>query len=104
MVEEPQGAMEGGLLELGQVLLHVRTVDQVLALVVDVAERLLSDAETVSITLRREDGPYTPHSTAAIAVDLDQVQYETDRGPCLAGDPYRHGDQRVRRRRAGRMA
>src|SRR5687768_977458 len=83
VVEQPQDAVEGSLLGLGQVLLYERTVDEVLALVVDVAERLLVDAVAVSITLRRENGPYTPHATAHVAIDLDHVQYEADRGPCL---------------------
>ena len=84
MVEDQQqGPADAGLLELSRVLLPEHTVDQVLALVVDVAERVLADADAVSITLRGTEGPYTSHTTAAVATSLDEVQYDTDRGPCL---------------------
>ncbi|WP_410566916.1 ANTAR domain-containing protein [Amycolatopsis sp. cmx-4-61] len=41
------------------------------------------DTELASITLLRDDTPYTVTSTGDRARRIDQAQYDTDQGPCL---------------------
>jgi GAF domain-containing protein len=68
---------------LSGVLLNAETVDRMLILVADLAARALTGA-AVSVTLPGDDGPYTPNATAAVARELDEVQYEAGEGPCLS--------------------
>ncbi|AXB42916.1 GAF and ANTAR domain-containing protein [Amycolatopsis albispora] len=69
---------------LTRVLLDAETTAGVLERVVDAAYRVVPGAELVSITLRSPDGRFhTPVETAPVALELDQVQYDTGEGPCL---------------------
>lgn len=47
------------------------------------AVQALPGAAEVSVTLIRDDRPMTPASTGAVAVELDERQYELGHGPCL---------------------
>lgn len=70
--------------ELTQALLAADSVGDVLEQVADAAYRLVDGADLVSITLRSPDGEFfTPVETDPVAVELDQVQYETGEGPCV---------------------
>lgn len=55
-----------------------------------------------SVTLWREDQPYTLVSTSDLAREIDEAQYETMEGPCLDasryGRTYMIGDMREDRR------
>lgn len=65
-------------------LLNARSVADVLEAVVHAAHRLIPGADLVSITLRSADGNFhTPVETDPLATKLDQLQYETQEGPCL---------------------
>jgi GAF domain-containing protein len=69
--------------ELGRVKLSETSLDDVLSRVAAAARQALPDAADVSITLVQPDGPSTAASTGDLARDLDERQYEHDRGPCL---------------------
>lgn len=62
-------------------------VAAVLSRVVDLGVRVVPDADLASVTLRR--GPHpgagytTPAHSDALAVKLDEVQYDTGEGPCV---------------------
>jgi GAF domain-containing protein len=69
--------------DLGGVLLSEETVDHLLQLATELAERSLPSAASVSLTLPRDGERFTPHATDQAARDLDEVQYATGQGPCL---------------------
>jgi transcriptional regulator with GAF, ATPase, and Fis domain len=69
--------------ELGRIKLGETNLEGVLHRVADLARRTLPAAEQVSITLVRDGGAYTAAHTGAIALKLDERQYEQDGGPCL---------------------
>jgi GAF domain-containing protein len=69
--------------ELGRFKLSETTLDDALDRVATLAQRALPGAGEVSITLVREQGPYTAAFTGDLALQLDERQYEHDRGPCL---------------------
>jgi hypothetical protein len=81
---------------LAQALLVADTVDGVLKRVVYAAHFLIPHADVVSITLRLGDRDYyTPVETDPVGVELDELQYAYDEGPCLdaanaAGPAYAH--------------
>ncbi|GLY47844.1 GAF and ANTAR domain-containing protein [Lentzea sp. NBRC 102530] len=65
-------------------LLHTSTVAEALQQVVDAAGFVVPGADLVSVTVLAPDGTFhTPVQTAEVAVELDQVQYRSGRGPCL---------------------
>ncbi|GHH39730.1 GAF and ANTAR domain-containing protein [Lentzea cavernae] len=70
--------------ELTRRLLHTSTVAEALQQVVDAAGIVVSGADMVSVTVRTPDGVFhTPVQTDEVAVELDQVQYRSGRGPCV---------------------
>jgi hypothetical protein len=70
--------------ELTRNLLDVTSVRGVLEQVATAALRVVPGVDLVSITLRSVHGSFhTPVYTDPVAVELDQVQYETGEGPCL---------------------
>lgn len=70
--------------QLTRALLDASTVAEVLEQVVQAAHRVVPAADLVSITLRSPDGVFhTPVATEPIAMELDQLQYETGEGPCV---------------------
>ncbi|MFJ7213857.1 GAF and ANTAR domain-containing protein [Amycolatopsis sp. NPDC098790] len=83
--EPPAGPLTQQFAELTRMLLDVTpTVGGVLRLVVGAASALVPGADLVSVTLREPDGTYhTPVETDAVAVRLDQVQYDHAEGPCV---------------------
>lgn len=69
---------------LTQTLLAASSVAEALELVVLTAHRIVPGAELVSVTLRSPDGAFhTPVATDSVAIELDQVQYQTGEGPCV---------------------
>lgn len=89
--EPPAGPPEilPALRELTKLLLAAETVEGVLRRVVATARYAIPGADLVSITIRHADGTLqTPTGTGPEAVDLDQAQYRTGKGPCVdAADP-----------------
>jgi len=77
--------------ELGGILLGEQSLSQVLVQVTKVAAEALPDARDVSVTLiderrSRDRGDLRARSVAFhhdLAIDLDERQYTSDRGPCL---------------------
>jgi GAF domain-containing protein len=80
---EIDGRIAEVLVQLGAVLHNEATVDRILQLVTELTERTVPSASAVSVTLIGEKGAYTSNASAAIARDLDEVQYRSDDGPCL---------------------
>ncbi|MGC7095239.1 ANTAR domain-containing protein [Amycolatopsis lurida] len=88
---DPAAALTGGGLLAGQfaqlthTLLAASTVHEVLERVVTAAHGIVPGADLVSVTFRTPDGRYeTPVETDRLATELDQLQYRTGEGPCLA--------------------
>jgi transcriptional regulator with GAF, ATPase, and Fis domain len=75
--------LEAVLVQIGGVLLNEVTVDRVLELVTELTARTVSSAAAVSVTLERDKRPFTPHASDDVARQLDDVQYDTNAGPCL---------------------
>lgn len=71
------------LIEMGGVLHSEQTVDHILQLVTELAQRTVRSACAVSVTLGGENGPFTPNASEAVARTLDDVQYGAGRGPCV---------------------
>jgi hypothetical protein len=65
-------------------LLSASSVGEVLTQVVANAKRIIPAVHLASVTLRQSDGSFhTPVETDPIAVELDQAQYRSGRGPCV---------------------
>jgi GAF domain-containing protein len=58
-------------------------LSEVLQQLVDIAKLAVSGADEVSITLVREDRPWTAAYTGELALDADEMQYERGYGPCM---------------------
>lgn len=69
--------------ELGAVLLTERSLDELLELVVSLARRTIRGADGVSVSLSRDGRLLTSNSSDEVVRELDEVQYEHNRGPCV---------------------
>jgi GAF domain-containing protein len=69
--------------ELAQVVLVGRDLTEVLAEITAIAKRATPGAEAMSITLIRDDKPFTAAHDGQMALDADELQYERDYGPCV---------------------
>ena len=72
-----------GFADLSRILLAEDDLDSILLKVAEVAERTIPGSDSVSITLLRDGQPETAASTSSLAVDVDELQYGADEGPCL---------------------
>jgi GAF domain-containing protein len=74
----------------------------VLQRLVEIARDGIGGAEEVSITLVRDEGPWTAAYTGQLALDADEMQYERGYGPCIdagvSGTVLRVDDMRVESR------
>ncbi len=78
------GPLAREFLLLTRALLSASTVAEVLTRVVAAARRTIPAVHMASVTLREPDGTFhTPVQTDPIAVELDQAQYRSGRGPCV---------------------
>jgi GAF domain-containing protein len=69
---------------LTRALLDVTTVAEALQHVIDAAVEFMPGVDLASVTLRSPNGTFhTPVDTDPLAVELDQLQYETGEGPCV---------------------
>ncbi|WP_231974077.1 GAF and ANTAR domain-containing protein [Pseudonocardia sp. HH130630-07] len=93
--EDRGGLAETGLTDFGPLarefagltgsLLAAGSIADVLARVVGAARRVIPAADLVSVTLRQDDGSFhTPIETGPAASDIDQAQYRSGLGPCVA--------------------
>lgn len=69
--------------QMGGALLSEQTVERTLQLVTELAVRTLRWATAASVTVQEGEQPRTITSSDTVARRLDEVQYETDEGPCL---------------------
>jgi GAF domain-containing protein len=69
--------------QLGRVNLGKTDLNGVLQLVADLAKRTVPGAHEVSVTLLRGEKAHTAVFTGALALALDEWQYEDGDGPCL---------------------
>lgn len=69
---------------------------------VDLAVTTVAGCDYAAVSLFAPTGIYTPAASDAIALQLDQIQYDTDQGPCLSAirdqDMYVTGDLRAEHR------
>ncbi|MEV4618812.1 GAF and ANTAR domain-containing protein [Asanoa sp. NPDC049573] len=68
---------------LGRVKLSETDLNGVLMKVAELAQRTIPGAEEVSVTLVRGGQAHTAAYTGAVALRLDEWQYELGRGPCI---------------------
>jgi GAF domain-containing protein len=73
----------GSLLELAAIVYSGETLQSVLERVAQIAKRALPGADEVSVTLIRDDEPFTAAFTGQLALDADEMQYERGYGPCM---------------------
>lgn len=76
---DPQEALS----QLARIRLADTDLAGVLTRVAELAKASMSGAEDVSVTLIRKGQPYTAAFTGAMAIDLDETQYQEHQGPCL---------------------
>jgi GAF domain-containing protein len=90
------------LRDLSRVVLVDRSLSDVLTDVVTIAARGIPGAEASSITLLRNDKPFTAAHHGAMALAADELQYEHGYGPCMdagrGGVLLRVDDMRTERR------
>ena len=68
---------------LAGVVLVGRELPEVLTEIVQISRSVMPGADATSITLIRDDRPYTAAYDGQIAMDADELQYERGYGPCL---------------------
>lgn len=85
----PAGAGEA-LERLGRLSLRDISMEDLLQTVAELSRSVLPGDPEVSVTLLVQDRPTLMASTAQVAVDLDERQYERGHGPCL--DAARTGE------------
>jgi len=85
MSDRPEtGNFDAALERLSAVLVDDATVDSVMQLVLGLAASItVSDAASISMLVGSPNRFITLNATDPEVVDLDEVQYETTRGPCL---------------------
>lgn len=85
VIDAELGPLSREFARLTKVLLDASNVAEVLEQVVWAAQRVIPGADLVSVTLRGPDGTFhTPVETDPVAAKLDQLQYDTGEGPCVA--------------------
>ena len=66
-----------------QVVLVGRDLSDVLSEIVGIARTTMPSVDAASITLIRDDKPYTAAYDGQLAMDADELQYERGYGPCM---------------------
>lgn len=82
MISEPSHAHTTPA-ELLQLLAQAPDLDAFLDRLVRLAARAVPAAIACGITLRRNGRPFTVASSDTFAAQIDELQYESDEGPCL---------------------
>jgi GAF domain-containing protein len=75
--------MEALLRELNRVTFAGRTLDEVLTEIVRIATAGIPGAESTSITLLKDEKPFTAAHHGEMALAADELQYATGYGPCM---------------------
>jgi GAF domain-containing protein len=88
--------------DLARLSLANRPISEVLTDIVQVAEREIPGADSVSITLLRGEHPFTAAYSGELSLHADEMQYERGYGPCMeagrGGVVLRVDDMRTERR------
>ena len=69
--------------ELGRIRLDEVDIETLLDKIAQLAKRTIPGASEVSVTLLRGNDAHTAAFTGELALNLDEVQYESGHGPCL---------------------
>ena len=77
-------AVQDAFAELARIALADHSMESVMTKIAEISKRVVPGADEVSVTLVDQRSARTVASTGPLAVDLDEVQYAHDRGPCLA--------------------
>ena len=87
---------------LARVVVADREPSEVLTEITGIARRAMSSVEAASVTLIREDKPFTVAYDGQMALDADELQYERGYGPCVdagrAGQMFLVDDMRTEQR------
>ncbi len=89
----PDDGLDAALNRLATVVLSAETTDAILSMLVTLATSSLAAADGASVSLRREGQVLeTSHATSTVMRSLDDLQYDTGEGPCVAAmrDGQRH--------------
>lgn len=77
------------LTALTEILIPDSTFDETMHGLVEMARDVVTTADVAGMTLLNDDGvASTPFFTDELSPHVDQIQYESDRGPCL--DAWKH--------------
>lgn len=87
---------------LARVVIGGRDLSEVLTEITGIAKRAMPGADSTSITLIRNERPFTAAYEGKLALDADELQYERGYGPCVdagrAGQIFLVEDMRTERR------
>jgi hypothetical protein len=87
---------------LARVVVADRDLSEVLTEILGIARRAMPSVEAASVTLIREDKPFTAAYDGQMALDADELQYERGYGPCMdagrAGQIFLVDDMRTEQR------
>jgi len=80
----PDSALSASLAELSRFFVGDNTVEETLGRVMDLTVDAVAPADMVALTMLVEGRERTAVYTDELAPEIDQTQYDTGRGPCLA--------------------
>jgi GAF domain-containing protein len=80
----PDSALSASLAELSRFFVGDNTVEETLNRVMDLTVDAVAPADMVALTMLVEGRQRTAVYTDELAPEIDQTQYDTGRGPCLA--------------------
>jgi GAF domain-containing protein len=87
---------------LAKVVVADRELSETLAEITGIAHRAMPSVDAASVTLIREDKPFTAGYDGQMALDADEMQYERGYGPCMdagrAGQMFLIDDMRSEQR------
>jgi GAF domain-containing protein len=89
MAHLPEAGLEAGREALRRFLTGDDDLDTMLANIATVATGTVPGCEAASITMLRHERPTTPVFTGEVARQLDETQYASGDGPCLAAMRHR---------------
>ncbi len=77
-------AVHHAFAQLARIALADHSMESVMTKVAEISKRVVPGADEVSVTFVDRGAARTVASTGSLALVLDELQYEHDRGPCLA--------------------
>ena len=87
---------------LARVVVADRELSEILTEITGIARRAMPSVDAASVTLIREDKPFTAAYDGQMALDADELQYERGYGPCVdagrAGQMFLVDDMRTEQR------